>query len=164
MNAILKTSNNGVRAVAYQNPAKIKSASPIVKNNSIDLADVYNEQVWLSNEFMQTMANTINDIEFAYPMDARKIKQMIHTYTESSLKILKARMDKVNDTKKVVIETEKKNPYSHWTESWIEQTQHNHKKKAHTSFNGHASEKHTISWVGEWTNQTLPEAEVVYCL
>lgn len=164
MNTILKTGNNGVRGFSYQNPAKVKSVAPKSKSNSIDFVDVYDEQAWLSNEFMQTMANSINDIEFAYPGDARKLKQMIHTYFESSLKILKARLDKVTDAKKTVVETEKKNPHSHWTESWIEQTQHNHKRKSHTSFNGHAPEKHPISWEGEWTNQTIPEAEVIYSL
>jgi len=163
MNAILKTSNNGVQGFAYQNQAKVRNVTLKPKSN-IDLADVYDEQAWLSNEFMQTMANTINDMEFAFPSDARKLKQMIHTYVESSLKVLKARMDKISDAKKVVIKTEKKNPHSQWTESWIEQTHHNYRKKAHASFNGHAVEKHNAGWVSEWTNQTIPEAEVVYCL
>ncbi|HEX7413381.1 MAG TPA: hypothetical protein VF411_04985 [Bacteroidia bacterium] len=156
MNTVLKARNSGVRAFTYQDADKIKS-SPVVSKDIVgNFADVYEEQDWLSNEFLQSMASTINEMEFAYLGDAEKIKKMIYTYFEASQRLLKARMDGIIDLK-----TEKKCAHEQWTESWIEQTNHIRKDTARATSDESRNEKHNLSWVGEWISQTIPEPEVV---
>ena len=164
MNTTLNISNNGVR-IAYKNEGKIKNATA---DKGGELASMYNEQVCLSNEFMQTITGLMNDMEFAYPADAEKIKEMMHRHFEASLQLLRNRINKVDRLKSSNIRQISFNALQNagaiasgkkaektraqWTEKWIEQSDFE-KNDAHMQIFISSDNQH-LSWVGEWINQT----------
>ncbi|MGZ3884910.1 MAG: hypothetical protein ACXVPQ_11190 [Bacteroidia bacterium] len=70
-------------------------------NYSTELTDIvmdsYNEQVQLGETFRKDMQNMIDRMEFAYPNDPKKLKDMINRYVEFSQRSLVAYMKKTLD-------------------------------------------------------------------
>ena len=59
------------------------------------LNEIFDEQVWLSNAFKQNITKAVADIDFAYPTDHEKITQMVQDFLQSSLQLLKNKLNNV---------------------------------------------------------------------
>jgi len=98
------------------------------------IIDSFNEQISLNNKFKEKFGNMMDAIDFTYPKDVKKLKEMMDSFFESSHKLSGNYMKNILDLHTVFKHEEtiqdRSNQFSRtmsiiknneWMEDWIEQ-------------------------------------------